>query len=190
MSKAAVIFAPGFEEIEALTVVDVLRRCNIDVDIVGTKNEAIEGSHNVKISPDKNIDDVNINEYDALILPGGAPGYINLREDERVINLLKNAFENNKIIAAICASPTVLAHAGILNGKKATVYPGMEDEIREGGAIVDNSLVVQDGNIITSRGPATAMLFALKLAEILAGEDVAEEVRKKLLLDMLLEKTL
>jgi len=190
MSKAAVIFAPGFEEIEALTVVDVLRRCNIYVDIVGTKNEAIEGSHNVKISPDKNIDDVNINEYDALILPGGAPGYINLREDERVINLLKNAFENNKIIAAICASPTVLAHAGILNGKKATVYPGMEDEIREGGAIVDNSLVVQDGNIITSRGPATAMLFALKLAEILAGEDVAEEVRKKLLFDMLLEKTL
>ena len=188
MSKAAVIFAPGFEEIEALTVVDVLRRCNIDVNIVGTKSEAIEGSHNVKISPDKNIDDVNINEYDALILPGGAPGYINLREDERVINLLKNAFENNKIIAAICASPTVLATAGILNGRKATVYPGMEDELIRGGAKVEDALVVDDENIITSRGPATAMLFALKLAEKLSDENISREVRKRLLLDMMLEK--
>jgi len=188
MSRAAVILTSGFEEIEALTVVDALRRCNVDVDVVGTENEAIAGSHKVKVLPDKGIDIVNVDEYDAIVLPGGAPGYLNLRDDERVINLVKKAFDRGKIVAAICAAPTVLATAGILNGRKATVYPGMEDELIRGGAKVEDALVVDDENIITSRGPATAMLFALKLAEKLSDENISREVRKRLLLDMMLEK--
>ena len=184
MKRAVVILANGFEEIEALSVVDILRRSNIQTDIAGTEREFVEGSHGVKIIPDKHLDEISANDYDAVILPGGSPGYINLKNNEKVLDLVKTANEKGKLIAAICAAPTVLAHAGVLKGKRATVYPGMEDELRKGGAEFKEDPVVIDGNVVTSRGPSTALLFGWKLSEILAGKDKAEEVAGRMLRDL------
>lgn len=186
-SKVVVTLAPGFEEVEALIIVDVLRRCGVETTTAGLGSSPIEGAHQVKVIPDTDLDSLNIEDYDALILPGGAPGYENLRKDRRVIDAVKKAFEEKKIVAAMCASPSVLSDAGVLRGKKATIYPGMEDELRKGGADIKEDLVVQDGNIVTSRGPATAVLFALKLGEILASKSAAEEVKKQMLLDLVIK---
>jgi len=181
MKKAVIILTNGFEEIEALSVVDILRRCEITVDVAGTEENLVEGAHGVKVVPDKHLNDVNIDDYDALILPGGAPGYINLRKNEKVLDLVREAYEKKKLVAAICAAPVVLADAGILKGKKATIYPGMEKEIEKGGGEFIDDLVVHDGNIVTSRGPSTALLFGWKLAEILAGKEIADQVAERML---------
>ena len=183
--KALVFLAPGFEEIETLTVVDVLRRAEVKVTVVGLTSNLIEGKHEVKVVPENSIDNVSVSHFDALIVPGGNPGYKNLRKDPRVIAMVKKAHESNKIVAAICAGPTVLADAGILEGKASTIYPGMEKELEAGGGIPKQDMVVVDGNIVTSRGPATALPFALKLAEMLAGKQMAESVSRKTLANFL-----
>lgn len=183
--KALVFLASGFEEIETVTVVDVLRRAEVNVTVAGLTSNVIEGKHGVKVVPDKSIDEVSVEDFDAIFVPGGNPGYKNLREDPRVIEMVKNAFESNKIIAAICAGPTVLSDAGVLEGKTCTIYPGMEDELEAGGGTPKQDMVVVDGNIVTSRGPATAIPFALKLTEMLAGKKVAEAVSKKILVNTL-----
>ncbi len=185
MAKALVFLASGFEEIEALTVVDVLRRAGVDVTVAGLTPNVTEGKHGVKVVPDKSIDDVKVEDFDAVIAPGGNPGYKNLRKDPRVIDIVKKAFNSNKIVAAICAGPTVLSDAGILEGKACTIYPGMDQELEAGGGKPKHDIVVVDGNIITSRGPATALPFALKLAEKLTGKQVAEAVSKKMLANIL-----
>ena len=185
MAKALVFLATGFEEIEALTVVDVLRRASVEVTVAGLTPNVTEGKHGVKVVPDKSIDDVKVEDFDAVVAPGGNPGYKNLRKDPRVIDIVKKAFNSNKIVAAICAGPTVLSDAGILEGKACTIYPGMDQELEAGGGKPKHDIVVVDGNIITSRGPATALPFALKLAEKLAGKQVAEAVSKKTLANML-----
>jgi 4-methyl-5(b-hydroxyethyl)-thiazole monophosphate biosynthesis len=185
MAKALVFLASGFEEIEALTVVDVLRRAGVEVTVAGLTPNVTEGKHGVKVVPDKSIDDVKVEDFDAVVAPGGNPGYKNLRKDPRVIDMVKKAFNSNKIVAAICAGPTVLSDAGILEGKACTIYPGMDQELEAGGGKPKHDIVVVDGNIITSRGPATALPFALKLAEKLAGKQVAEAVSKKTLANIL-----
>ena len=185
MTKALVFLASGFEEIEALTVVDVLRRAGVDVTVAGLTPNVTEGKHGVKIVPDKSIDDVKVEDFDAVVVPGGNPGYKNLRKDPRVIAMVKKAFNSNKLVAAICAGPTVLSDAGIVEGKACTVYPGMDKELEAGGGKPKHDIVVVDGNVITSRGPATALPFALKLAEKLAGKQVAEAVSKKTLANIL-----
>jgi 4-methyl-5(b-hydroxyethyl)-thiazole monophosphate biosynthesis len=185
MAKALVFLATGFEEIEALTVVDVLRRAGVDVTVAGLTPNVTEGKHGVKVVPDKSIDDVKVEDFDAVVAPGGNPGYKNLRKDPRVIDMVKKAFNSNKLVAAICAGPTVLSDAGILEGKACTIYPGMDQELEAGGGKPKHDIVVVDGNIITSRGPATALPFALKLAEKLAGKQVAEAVSRKTLANML-----
>jgi 4-methyl-5(b-hydroxyethyl)-thiazole monophosphate biosynthesis len=185
MAKALVFLASGFEEIEALTVVDVLRRAGVEVTVAGLTPNVTEGKHGVKVVPDKSIDDVKVEDFDAVVAPGGNPGYKNLRKDPRVIDIVKKAFNSNKIVAAICAGPTVLSDAGILEGKACTIYPGMDQELEAGGGKPKHDIVVVDGNIITSRGPATALPFALKLAEKLAGKQVAEAVSKKTLANIL-----
>ena len=179
MAKALVFLAIGFEEIETVTIVDVLRRAGVDVTVVGLTSNVIEGAHAIKIIPDKTIDEVKVDWFDAVIVPGGNPGYKNLRKDSRVIDIVKEAFKSNKIVAAICAAPAILSDAGVLEGKACTIYPGMENELENGGGKPKQDMVVVDGNIITSRGPATALPFALKLAEKLAGKQVAEAVSKK-----------
>jgi len=185
MAKALVFLATGFEEIETVTVVDILRRAGVDVTVAGLTPNVTEGKHGVKVVPDKSIDDVKVEDFDAFVVPGGNPGYKNLRKDPRVIDIVKKAFNSNKLVAAICAGPTVLSDAGILEGKACTIYPGMDQELEAGGGKPKHDMVLVDGNIITSRGPATALPFALKLAEKLAGKQVAEAVSKKTLANIL-----
>jgi 4-methyl-5(b-hydroxyethyl)-thiazole monophosphate biosynthesis len=181
VKKALVFLATGFEEIETVTVVDILKRANVEVTVASLTANVTEGKHGLKVVPDKSIDNVSVTDFDLVFVPGGNPGYKNLRKDLRVIAMVKKAFEVNKIITAICAGPTVLADAGILEGKACTIYPGMEKELEAGGGKPKQDMVVVDGNIVTSRGPATALPFALKLAEMLAGKQVVESVRKKTL---------
>jgi len=185
MTKALVFLASGFEEIEAITIVDVLRRAGVDVTVAGLTPNVVEGAHGIKIVPDKTIDDVKVEDFDAVVVPGGNPGYKNLRKDPRVIAMIKKAFGSKKLVAAICAAPAVLSDAGVLEGKACTIYPGMENELRKGGGKPKMDMVVVDGNIVTSRGPATALPFALKLAEKLAGKQVAENVSKKTMANIL-----
>lgn len=185
MVNTAVLFAPGFEEVEGLTVVDLLRRANINTSIIGVEEKKVTGAHDVTITTDKTLDKVNIDKLDALILPGGAPGFQNLRKNKTVLSLITEANEKKKIVAAICASPSVLATAGVLENKKATIYPGMEEEIKKGGGILQDDLVVVDDTIVTSKGPATTMLFALKLIELLKDKETSEDVKNKVLLPLI-----
>lgn len=178
MTKALVFLVPGFEEIETSTIVDVLRRCGVKVTVAGLTMNSVEGAHKMKFLPDITIDKVPINNFDALVLPGGSPGYKNLRKEERIINMIRDFFGSNKLVAAVCASPAVLSDSGVLRGKRCTIYPGMEYELEKGGGIPIENAVVVDGNVITSRGPATALAFALKIAEKLVGREVTEKVSK------------
>jgi len=171
MKKVAVLLANGFEEIEALTVVDVLRRAKITCDMVSINNENVLGTHNIEVKADKILDD-KIEDYDMIVLPGGLPGADNLAKNEKVIDILKK-FNNDKTkyIGAICASPAlVLPKAEIEENRYITSYPDDEyEKILEKANYVDE-LVVVDNNLITSRGPATTMLFAYKLVDILGGD--------------------
>jgi 4-methyl-5(b-hydroxyethyl)-thiazole monophosphate biosynthesis len=139
----------------------------------------------VKIVPDVSIDEVDVTCFDAVICPGGNPGYKNLRKDPHVINAIKTAFNSQKLVAAICAGPAVLSEAGVINGRFCTIFPKMENELIKGGGKPKTELVVVDRNIVTSQGPATAFLFALKLVELLAGKKAAETVSKKTLANLL-----
>jgi len=168
--------AEGFEEIEALTVVDVLRRAGINVDTVGVMGSMVTGSHGVRVMTDKKILEINADEYDGIVLPGGNPGYLNLGRSSKIIEILKKFDAEGKLIAAICAAPSVLAKAGVLEGKKATIYPGMEKEL----PYPRGERVVIDGKIITSQAPGTAMEFALAIVEFLAGKDRAFQMKRQL----------
>lgn len=165
MKKVAVLLAEGFEEVEALTVVDVMRRANIHCDMVSIGDIDVIGSHNIKITADMRIDD-DLSDYSMIVLPGGLPGSTNLQESHKVINLVKEFYDDKKYIAAICAAPIVLAEAGIIEGKNITSYPGFEDQLKGCNYISDENVVV-DGNIITSRGPALTLPFSYKLLEVL-----------------------
>ncbi|NLV76015.1 MAG: DJ-1/PfpI family protein [Tissierellia bacterium] len=183
MKKVLLLLAEGFEEVEALTTVDYLRRMDIIVDTCSIEEKKVQGAHRITIEADKKIDEIDdIKNYDGLVIPGGIPGATNLRDDDRVIKLVKEFNQEEKIIAAICAGPIVLERAGILKGKKVTSYPGFEDDLKESSYKED--LVVQDGNIITARGPAVAVYFAIKLVENLVGKEKASELRRDILLDM------
>jgi 4-methyl-5(b-hydroxyethyl)-thiazole monophosphate biosynthesis len=188
LAKALVLIAPGFEEIEASTIVDILRRCHVEVTVAGLKPDVIEGSHAIRFTVDKSIDEVSVKDFDAVICPGGAPGYENLRKDQRVLTMIKEAFNSNKLVAAICAAPAVLSDAGVLKGKACTIYPGMEEELKKGGGKPEKGLVVVDKNIVTSMGPATALPFALKLAEKLVGKEAARKVWEETLANLALKK--
>lgn len=174
--KIFVPLAEGFEEIEALTIVDVLRRAGIAVDIVGVPSLMVTGSHGVKISADKKLSEIRIEEYDGIVLPGGYPGYVNLSRSTVLLETIKKFDEKRKLIAAICAAPSILAKAGILEKRKATIYPGMESEL----PYPRSERVVVDGNVITSQGPGTAMEFALKIVEVLQGLDKALKLKRDL----------
>ena len=168
MKKVAVMFADGTEEVEALTVVDVMRRANIHCDIVSVNGREIKSSHDVEILSDKVIDE-DIKDYDMIVLPGGLPGAYNLADNKLLIETLQEfSKDSKKYIGAICASPAVvLSKANIEEGKLITSYPGkgFEDLLKK--ADYSEKLVEVDGNLITSRGTATAMIFAYKLLEVL-----------------------
>lgn len=174
MVNVAVLFAPGFEEIEAITPVDVFRRASFDVDMIGDAKE-VTGAHDITMRVDRLFDETDFSQYDLIVVPGGLPGSTNLRDDDRVIQLLQQANENEKMLAAICAAPIVLAKAGLLDGKKHTNAPGFEKEIPYGDHQSD-AVVVIDGNIATSRGAATALEFSYQLVDQLGGD--AESLRE------------
>ena len=174
--KVMVPLADGFEEIEAFSVIDILRRAGIEVDVVGVIGTVIKSSHGVRVMVDKKISDVDPEEYDGIVLPGGDPGYKNLARSGMLLNIIRNLDSRGKLVAAICAAPSVLAKAGVLENKKATIYPGMEKEI----PYPRGERVVVDDNIITSQGPGTAIEFALKIVEKLVGKQKALELKQKL----------
>lgn len=178
MAKAIVLMAEGFEEIELTTIVDILRRGGVTVTIAGLKDGITTGSRGIKMLPDAPLDGIR-EMYDMIILPGGSPGYINLGNDMRVIELVKRYNSEGKIVAAICAAPSILSKAGVIAGKKATIFRGMESEMKS-AKYVDEP-VVEDGNIMTSQGPGTAMEFALVLLQRLTDKKKAEEIKTKLL---------
>ncbi len=172
--KILVPLAEGFEEIEFSTIVDILRRAGMKVTVAGLKEGAISGAHGVRVTPDTLIDKVSADDFDVIVLPGGNPGYVNLEKSEKVLQLVREMHDRNKYVTAICAAPSVLAKAGVIQGKRVTIFPGMEDALT--GAQYSKDRVVIDGRIITSQGPGTAMEFAIKLVEVLAGRNRAEEV--------------
>ncbi|WP_024615182.1 DJ-1 family glyoxalase III [Clostridium sp. Ade.TY] len=179
MKKVCVLLANGFEEIEALTVVDVLRRANIECNLVSIDKEYVTGAHNITVKADLLIDDVNY--VDMVVLPGGMPGATNLRDNSKVINLIQNVLKDNKKVAAICAAPIVLDKASVIDGKDVTSYPGFENELR--GANYKEDLVVVSGNIITSRGPATALEFSYNILKEL-GSDKEKSLREEMLYNL------
>jgi protein deglycase len=175
--KLIVPLAEGFEEIEAITIIDVLRRANIKVDVVGIEDEIVAGRNGIKILCDKIISDVKPDDYDGIVLPGGNPGYKNLEINQQVVNIVKTLNNKGKLVAAICAAPTILERIGILEDKKATCYPMLKEKIKN---FVDEKVVV-DKNIITSQGPSTALEFALEIVRFL-NPDVCEQLKKDLLI--------
>ncbi len=181
MKKAIVLLAKGFEEVEALTVVDVLRRGGVHCITCSIDEEEVLGSHSIHIKANNLLEKVDVDKYDAVVIPGGMPGASNLRDNEKVIELVKKFNEENKIIAAICAGPIVLGKAGVLKGKRATCYPGFEQQL--GTNLCSEDIVVQDENIITSRGPATAMYFAFKILENLEDIKIVEKLKEDMLLN-------
>lgn len=177
MSKVLIFMAEGHEEIEALTVVDLLRRAGIEIEMVSiTGNKRVPGSHGIMTVCDKLIEQVNFDSADMLVLPGGMPGTLNLELCEPLMDQIHGFNASKKGLAAICAAPTVFGKAGLLEGKKATCYPGMEGDLL--GANVSTDSVCHDGHIITSRGLGTAIPFALEIIKTFQGEDAAEKIAK------------
>ena len=180
MKKVGVVLADGFDEIEALTVVDLLRRAQIFVDTVSATEEyTVHGAHGINVQTEDLFDEVNFVESDMIVLPGGMPGTTHLNEHAGVRRVVKDFYEEGKYVAAICAAPTVLGNLGILKGKRITCYPTVENQIQ--GAVITRLPAQVDGNIITGRGAGTAIDFALKLIEVLAGPEKAKEIRDGIL---------
>lgn len=171
--------ADGLEEVEAITIIDVLRRAGLALTTASlTDDKQVEGSHNVIIQADALLKDLNPDDFDAIVLPGGGRGTENLMKDSRIIESVQRYNEQNKYICAICAAPTVLAKAGVLEGLKATCYPTCAEAL---GSSYAESPVIADNNIITSQGPGTAILFSLIMVHHFAGEESARSVAKALL---------
>lgn len=180
MPKVLVPLAQGCEELEAVTIIDLLRRAGIDVTTAGLDNRPVKASRGVNLVPDTDLNTALLAEYDMVVLPGGLPGATHLGDDPRIIGLLQSMVESGKFAAAICAAPEVLAKAGVLKDKRATAYPGCLEpadhpEVRNTGSAVE-----RDGKIITSRGPGTAMDFALELVEVLCDKETRDRVEKGL----------
>lgn len=169
--------AEGFEEIEALTAADVLRRAGAEVKLVSVSDgNEVTGAHGITVRADITFDEADYALCEMLVLPGGMPGTTNLMKHEGLMQEIRRAAERGRWVCAICAAPMVLAKAELLKGKNATIYPGMEEYIADGNPTEEK--VVRDGNIITSQAPGTAMKFAIALVEALFGKDEAERIEK------------
>lgn len=172
--------ANGCEELEAVTLIDLLRRGGITVDVASLDGTAVTGNHDIRLGVDMNLEQALEQDYDMMVMPGGMPGASNLEKDERVIRLLRRLADSGKFTGAICAAPKVLAAAGILEDKRATSFPGFLDAAAGPVGEYVEDPVVQDGNVITSRGPGTAMDFALYLIGLLVGKEKRQEVEARL----------
>lgn len=175
-----IFIADGFEEIEGLTVVDLLRRAGLDIKMVSvTGQKQITGSHNIKVETDELFGESDYSKADMLVLPGGMPGTRHLAGHRGLVTLLKQFHREERNIAAICAAPSVLGMNGILQGKRATCFPGFEDKLE--GAVVTGSKTVVDGNIITGKGMGTAIDFSLAVIEKLKGRETADKIAAAIL---------
>jgi 4-methyl-5(b-hydroxyethyl)-thiazole monophosphate biosynthesis len=178
MPRVLVPLAPGFEEIEAVTIVDVLRRAGVTVDVAGTVAGPITGSHGITVTPDRPLAGVDADAYDLIALPGGMPGTVHLREDAEVLRVLRDAAARGRATTAICAAPIVLAAAGLTAGRALTSHPSVAAQLVD--ADYREATVVEDGPVITSRGAGTAMEFALALVARLVDAATAERLRAQM----------
>ncbi len=181
MPKIAIILAEGFEELEATAIIDVLRRAGIEVVSAGLTEGPVSSARKVKLIPDTVIDSLNSDDFDMLVLPGGIPGSDNLNADKRVGDLIRDFDNKGKLNGAICAAPYVLANAGVLEGKHATSYPTFKDRL--GNVEYEEKTVVTDGNVMTSRGPGTAICFGLAIVERFLGPEKAREIKDAMLVN-------
>ena len=181
MARVLIPLANGCEELEAVTIIDLLRRAGIEVVTAGLSDGPVTASRGVVMIPDHSLDQVLDDDFDMIVLPGGLPGADHLDADPRVHALLQRLAEQDRFTAAICAAPKVLLNAGLLDGHKATAYPGVMDDLMKPGSQYMRDPVVIDGKVVTSRGPGTAMEFALTLIEQLSGADKRKEVEDPLI---------
>lgn len=170
-----IILGTGFEEIEAVSPCDILRRGGVDVKFAGIGGTLIRGSNGITVQADCTVEELDQEQMDMIVLPGGLGGVHSILGSETAINAVKYAYENGKLVAAICAAPTVLAKLHITDGKHAVVYPGMEADM--GSAIMEDANVVKDGNVLTGRAPGAAVDFGYLLLQTLQGEETAQKVR-------------
>lgn len=178
--KAVIFLANGFEEIEAITVIDVLRRAKVDIKAVSVSGSlSVTGAHKISVVTDALYEEINFEDMDMLILPGGMPGTTNLTAHQRLMDNISRFARDGKWVCAICAAPSVLGGLGILRGKAAVCYPGYEASLQ--GADVKSDSVVQDGKVITARGPGVSIPFALKLVEVLKGPELSEKLRNDMM---------
>jgi 4-methyl-5(b-hydroxyethyl)-thiazole monophosphate biosynthesis len=180
MTRVLVPLAEGFEEIEAVTVVDLLRRAGIEVRTAALGRREVTGSHGITVLADIGLDEAVAADYDMIVLPGGMPGAKHLEADARVIELLQQLAAAGRYTAAICAAPSVLAHAGLLEGRKVTSFPGFLKSDSAPGIRLSEDAVVVDGKVATSRGPGTAVPFGLALIELLEGAEARRAVEERL----------
>lgn len=178
MKRVLVPLAEGFEELEAVTIIDILRRAGVEVVVASLAGSPVTGSHGIRISADTPLGALAEQDFDMIALPGGMPGADHLKKDARIGDLVRRLHEAGRPVAAICAAPMVLAAAGVLDGRRATSYPGFLADASE--ATVVGEPVVVDGSVITSRGPGTALDFALALVEALAGPAAREATESRL----------
>jgi 4-methyl-5(b-hydroxyethyl)-thiazole monophosphate biosynthesis len=181
MATAAVLFADGFEEIEAVTVVDVLRRAEFEVHMVGVEDQQVTGSHAITLAMDLVLAELDLDALDALILPGGMPGSANLAASAEVQQALRKVHSSGRTVAAICAAPIALQAAGVSDGRRVTSYPTFAERVPD--AHWQDARVVVDERVVTSQGPATAIEFALTLVEQLGGAETARALRAAMLAD-------
>ena len=174
--KILVPLADGFEEIEAVTIIDVLRRAEIQVTVAALSDGVVVGSRGIKVEPDATLSELDLDSFDAVVLPGGMDGTLHMMEDERLIEALRGMHAKGKLTAAICAAPMVLAKAGIVSGVPITAHPSVLDRLGD-AEVRPRPRVVCSGSVMTSQGPGTAMEFALALVEELCGADERAELQ-------------
>ena len=180
MSKVVIIMADGYEELEAVSIIDILRRAHIDISIAGLSEKPVVSARGIQILPEKTIDEIDPDSYDMVVLPGGGGCANNLIADARVSAILQNMEKTDKYTAAICAAPYVLSEAGILKNKKATSYPSYQPKLVAKNVVAKDEVVIDD-KVVTSQGPGTAIAFSLKLVELLEGAQVSQDIAKAML---------
>ena len=183
MSRVLVPLAQGCEELEAITITDLLTRAGIEVVTAGLDTEPVKASRGMTLLPDTTIDAISGDEFDMIVLPGGLPGADHLRENATLQSMLQQQSAANRYVGAICAAPKALEKAGLLDHRTATSFPGVLDSLQNDTISISSAAIELDGNIVTSRGPGTAMDFALKLIELLEGKETMQRVNESLVRD-------